>query len=94
MKCPYCKKPASAFSALRISRWTNFKCPACGKESNRSALNSVLVYFVAIALAIIVEYVLAVLGFVGAFWVHILVFTGALLCAEKLLCNLVPDNET
>lgn len=44
MRCPYCGFKVSLFSMLKVSRWSNYICPECEEESNRTTLNVVTVY--------------------------------------------------
>jgi len=94
MNCPHCNERTSVTKMLKVSRWKNFECPKCNRESTVSVANNLIVLLSTFGLAKITELGLGYVGFSSGVFIHIALIIFYLFICEYFLAKLVPLNET
>lgn len=94
MNCPHCNAKAKLSETLRVSRWKNYTCQSCGKDSTFTLLNSLSVYALMVFVATVIMWIAQRLGFNFSLLLYFVLLTLALYPSKALLGKLVPVGKT
>ena len=94
MNCPHCDAKANLSETLKVSRWKNYTCPHCGKDSTFTFLNGLAVYGLTVLVATIGLWLANRMGFEYGLLLYVLLLTIALYPSKVLIGNLVPVEKT
>jgi protein-arginine kinase activator protein McsA len=93
MKCPHCNADVRAVKTLNLSKWKNYICQSCGKESNFTSGYILFVYLFSSILTLATKYALSAkeikcewylsLVIVFLYIIIIVHFTGRLVSSHK-----------
>ncbi len=94
MICPHCNSKAKLSETLRVSRWKNYTCHSCGKDSTFTLLNGLSVYALMVLVATVIMWIAQKMGFDYSVLLFFVLLSLALYPSKALLGKLVPVDKT